>query len=78
MRELTIEEVENISGGINGGYVLVGTLAMIAGGALTVAGLGTPISIGGAALAALGTTYAALGMLEVSPSITVSGGGTTS
>jgi hypothetical protein len=62
MRELTMTEIEEVSGGINGGYVLVGTLAAIVGGALTVAGLGTPISIGGAALAAEGATFVALGL----------------
>lgn len=60
--ELANDELDAIAGGINGGYVLVGTLAGIVGGGLAVAGLGTPISIGGAALVAEGATLVGLGL----------------
>jgi hypothetical protein len=60
--ELNHSEIEEISGGLNARYILVGTLAGIVGGGLTVAGLGTPISIGGAALVAEGATLVGLGL----------------
>lgn len=54
MNELNAIEIEEVSGGVNGGMFLTGLLAGIVGGGLAVAGLGTPISIGGAALAVEG------------------------
>jgi hypothetical protein len=66
MRDITASEIEEVGGGINGGFVLVGLLAGIVGGGLTVAGLGTPISIGGAALAVEGGALLSLGLVEQS------------
>jgi len=60
--ELSDDELDSVTGGLNGFYVLGGTLAGIVGAGLTVAGLGTPISIGGAALAVEGATLVAIGL----------------
>lgn len=66
MQELTSLEIEQVSGGMNGaGNILVGLLAAGVGGALTVAGLGTPISIGGAFLAAEGSVMAGIGFAQL-------------
>lgn len=62
MQVLSINEVEEVSGGINAGYVLVGMAAGIVGAGLAVAGLGTPISIGGAALGVEGATLVSIGL----------------
>jgi predicted phage tail protein len=63
MRELESYEIDEVSGGIySAGWFLVGLGAAIVGGALTVAGLGTPVSMGGAALAAEGAAAMAIGL----------------
>ncbi len=63
MKELTMQEIDEVNGGVDGGGVLVGLLAGIVGAGLTVAGLGTPISIGGAALAVEGATLVAVSLV---------------
>ena len=62
LQELTMKEMDQVSGGLNSvGTVLLGTIALGVGGALTVAGLGTPISIAGGFLAAEGAEAMGLG-----------------
>jgi hypothetical protein len=54
MQELSMNEVEQVNGGLSRvqAYMALGGFAFgLAGACLTVAGLGTPVSIGGAALA---------------------------
>jgi small-conductance mechanosensitive channel len=63
MQDLNLTEIEEVSGGIRVGMFFVGLLAGMVGGGLTVAGLGTPISFGGAALAAEGAGMIALAVL---------------
>ena len=63
MQELNTIEIDEVNGGIRAGMFFTGLLAGIAGGALTVAGLGTPISIGGAALAVEGGALMTLSVL---------------
>ncbi len=63
VQDLSIDEIEGVNGGIySARMVLWGTLAGIAGAGLAVAGLGTPISIGGVALAAEGASAVAIGL----------------
>ena len=65
---LSQDEIDEVSGAVpvkiySASMFFVGMLGMIVGEALTVAGMGTPISIGGAALAAEGTAAVAVGLL---------------
>jgi len=62
MKELNVQEISEVSGGVNAGGVFVGVLAGIAGTALTFAGLGTPITIAGAVLAFEGATMVAVSL----------------
>jgi hypothetical protein len=69
MNTLTTNEIKLVSGGYrmySATLFLEGLGAAIVGGALTVAGLGTPISIGGAALAAEGAAAMGVGLLDAS------------
>lgn len=52
MEILSDNDIENVAGGFDGSTFVWSTLGAIGGSALAVAGLGTPISIAGAALAA--------------------------
>ncbi|WP_322015532.1 hypothetical protein [Paraburkholderia sp. J12] len=56
MKELTVDEINQVGGGdaVHAGMFYTGLLGAIAGGALVASGLGIPIAIGGAALAAEG------------------------
>lgn len=47
-------EIDEVSGGVNAKMFLIGFGAALVGAGLGVAGLGTPITIGGAVLAAEG------------------------
>ncbi|MEA1083689.1 hypothetical protein SFC76_05400 [Sphingomonas sp. CD22] len=49
--ELNADELEAINGGFSATHFIWGTLGVMAGGGIAAAGLGTPISIAGAALA---------------------------
>lgn len=60
MKELNMQQVAEVSGGVNGGGILLGLLAGAVGAGLAVAGLGTPISIAGAVLAVEGATLIAV------------------
>jgi len=52
IQELSFDEIEMVDGAaFNAQRFIWGTLGVMAGGACMVAGLGTPISIGGAVLA---------------------------
>ena len=63
MRELESFETDAVSGGIYSAWLFMeGFGAAVVGSALAVAGMGTPITIGGAALAAEGGAAMALGL----------------
>jgi hypothetical protein len=64
MNELTIAEINEVSGGkINARMFLLGFGAAVFGAGIAVAGLGTPVSIGGAMLGAEGAAMMSLAII---------------
>ncbi|MDC8758469.1 hypothetical protein [Janthinobacterium fluminis] len=64
MYELTADEIDEVNGGVKAGMFLVGFAAAMAGAGLAVAGLGTPITIGGAVLAAQGAAVMSIALVS--------------
>jgi hypothetical protein len=62
MRELQMNEIDEINGGFQAKMFLVGFAAGVAGTAIAVAGLGTPISMGGAVLGFEGAAMMSLAL----------------
>ncbi|MEB0217474.1 MULTISPECIES: hypothetical protein [unclassified Undibacterium] len=54
MHELTVAEIDDVSGGVDANLFFAGFAAAVIGTGLAAAGMGTPITIAGAVLAVEG------------------------